>query len=311
MNTFAATPNTPSFPMMSPHFLRLGRCGLALVVAQLVVGCATYKNVAPFPAQSGVTTITVPEKSEFGMNDRPVGGYYDEKSRIMVTGHQKGMLTGMLFGVVGVLATDAINKSSAKSKYGDNAATVQFDQVAEARAEIDRQLATGQYAAFAVAGSNDRRIEIHPRAQFAIAKDGSTRLYALWNVRLLDKADQVLWQGRYFASAHEVMPLNNTDGWFSGTHYADGLHEAMSRAAWALLGDVGGVFKEGRTVKVKGRMAWLNEPLFELPGIVLTETDDHIVVRLLAGDALLCSGTHVFRKGEVTIVDAKVKDPRK
>ncbi len=246
------------------------------------------------------------------MTEFPIGAHYDEERRIALTGHQRGNGVGILFGVVGVLAADSLNKSAGGSIYekgGMETRTV--DLLENLNAEIERKLSEPEFASLLLDASQPRPVEVRPTGLLVVDKAGLARLYVI--LKTAQKGPDSLknrWHGRYIASASSDRPLEGEEGWGSGSHLSDGLAEALSASVWAMMGDVGGVFTEGRTVKVSGRFAWLPFELKGLAGAVLAEREDATVVRLYIADVNVMSGTHVFRKGEVLIESAKVKDPR-
>ena len=296
------------FPFVSLKMKRI----ISLAMIALLSGCATYKNCLPFPEAALPVALSVSEEQPNKMNEFPIGAHYDEENRIILTGHQRGNAAGLMFGLVGVLAADSINKSKGQGLYGDGAKGERYDMIPELRQRLETLLADGAFPRLNLDTATEARLEIRPTALLVLDKTKQARLYAILKAKLKDsKQSSDPWHGRYFASADAVLPLEGDSGWLNGSSLKDGLTQAFDRATWALVNDVNGNIKEGQPAKITGKLAWLNIELKDLPGAIMTETEDFTVVRMYLADVNVMAGTHVFKPGEVRIEKVeKVKDPR-
>jgi len=240
------------------------------------------------------------------MSELPIGAYYDEPRHIIVTGHQKGLFTGMMFGIVGVVVADQMNKSSGGNKFGAEAA-----KGTDLGTILDELL-----AASAVDGNSpnwtrlaaDGRLQLTPYAVFTVEKSGDARLYAMLRAELPGEDGKPLWSGRYFARVPGLHPLQES-GWMSDNRFTDGMRPALRRALIACIDDSHGRLTGNEKITAKGRFAFLNMDL-ELRAIVVKEDPDAVVARLLIGDAMVLAGTHVLDRADFEIKPATFKDPR-
>ena len=78
------------------------------------------------------------------MNELPLRCFYDEPRQIIISGHQKGLGWGMMFGVVGVLVADSTNKASAGKRFGESAHAASTDIGTLAREVLEEEIAAGR-----------------------------------------------------------------------------------------------------------------------------------------------------------------------
>jgi len=290
--------------------LRLcSRLGLAAAFIATLSGCASFNRIADYPAPNQPVAITVVAKPMSKMNELPIGAYYDEPRQIIVTGHQKGLFTGMLFGVVGVIVADQMNKSSGAARFGDDAARSTGDLAAMLHAAVDAAVRSGAAATWTVSGA-DAKVRLSPYAVFTVEKSGQARLYAMLRAEILGTDGAPTWSARYFARAPGLHPLDGTDTWMSEERFGVGMQTAIARALDACVADTHGRFGGGTPTLAKGRFAYINSEL-ELPFLLVEEQSDWVVGRLAAGDVMVLAGTHVLDRADYTFKPGKFKDPRK
>ncbi|HET7535886.1 MAG TPA: hypothetical protein VFJ90_05490 [Candidatus Didemnitutus sp.] len=282
---------------------------LAISAVALLSGCASFDRIAPYPTPSKAETVAIVATPMSKMSELPMGVFYDEPRHIIITGHQKGAGVGMMFGLVGVLVADQVNKSGAETRFGTTAqaskvdvGTILADVVKQ---ELDAGIAPGWSLQNAPA-----HVQLTPYALFTVLKSGQARLYAVLRAEVPGSDGKPKWSGRYFVRADGERPVETADGWMSGTYFADGMHAALQQAVRTCAEDLQGKLTGTRTVKARGIFPYLNTDTFELPFIVVKEDDQHLIAKLAAGDAMVMAGTHVLNRADYKITDAKFKDPR-
>lgn len=292
---------------MIHHLRALLATACATLLAVAMTGCASFDRIADYPSPTRQIAVAVVEKPMSKMSELPVGTYYDEARQIIVTGHQKGLFTGMLFGVVGVLAADQINKSAGRSRYGTETA-----KGADLAVLLDEMVATAvaeNRAQHWAKGAADGSLRLTPYAVFTVEKTGEARLYAMLRAEILGNNGKPSWSGRYFARAPGLLPLQES-GWMADEQFSKGMRVALGHALNACIDDTHGRLTGTETITVKGRFAFLNMDL-ELRAIAVHEDSDRIIAKLAVGDAMVMAGTHVLDRADYEIKPAKFKDPRK
>lgn len=283
-------------------------CALAGVLVLLTSGCASYNRIAEYPTPTKPATVAIVAKPMSKMSELPIGAYYDEQRQIIVTGHQKGLFTGLMFGMVGVIVADQMNKSSAAAKYGDDSARSTSDLLAVAHELIGAAQAEGRTTHWTVTTGN-ASLRLSPYAVFTVEKEGGARLYAMLRAEILGADGTPTWSARYFARAPGTHPLDGAETWMTGTHFADGMRIALSRALNVCIDDTQGKLTGKNHQLAKGRYPYINTDI-ELPTILVQENPDYVVARLALGDALVLAGTHVLNREDYAFKAGTFKDPR-
>ncbi len=139
---------------------------------------------------------------------------------------------------------------------------------------------------------------------------GKARLYAMLSAQIPGAAgSNPTWSVRYFVRAPGEYPIEGTDGWMTQNRFHEAMTAALRQAVQICADDSHGKLTGTKKVKAKGRFAMVNFE-FDLPILVVSETDDTIVGRLAVGDAMIMSGTHVLNRADYELKDADFKDPR-
>jgi len=294
---------------MAKSLLPLRRAGIGALTVILAVtfsGCASFNRIANYPAPKKETTVSVASKPMSKMSELPIEAYYDEQRHIIVTGHQKGMVAGMMFGVVGVLVADQMNKSSGGTKFGSEAAKA-ADLGAILNEVLDSSLTQGHAENWKKIAS-DAGLQLTPYAVFTVEKTGDARLYAMLRAEIPGTNGDPTWSGRYFVRAAGEYPLQE-NGWMTADRFPKAIRDALERALKVCIDDTHGRLTGTQTVTAKGRFPFINMD-FQLRAIVVQEQPDAIVAKLAVGDAMVLAGTHVLARSDYEIKPAQFKDPR-
>lgn len=272
-------------------------------------GCASFTRIANYPTPNAATTVAVLPKPMSKMSELPIGAYYDESRQIIISGHQKGLGVGMMFGLVGVLVADQANKSSATTRFGKSANESMTDLASVAREVINEEMAAQKAPGWTMSADSTGLV-VSPYALFTVLESGKARLYAMVRAEILGSGGDPKWSVRYFARAPGEYSIEGDDGWMTQTRFADGMRSALRTAIRVCMDDTTGKLTGSRKIKAKGVFPYLNSPKIELPFIVVQENGTTLVGRLAAGDAMVMAGTHVLDQNDFQIVEASFKDPR-
>ena len=292
---------------MNKCSLHACRVVAALVFTAFASGCATYDRIAEYPKHGQATTVTVTAKP---LSEFPSGAYYDPQRQIVISGHQKGMIAGAMFGLVGAIVADSVNKSSAETRFGDSARSISTDLRALTREVLEEAIANQQAPGWTLK-TEKARLELIPYAVFTVVKSGNARLYAMLKAEIPGAGDDLVWGVRYFVRAPGEFPIEGNDGWMTGDRFATGMRAAMKRALQVCIDDCSGKLKGNRTVTAKGPLAYFGDDTIPWRFIVVSEDEGAIVARFVAGDVMAMAGTHVLERADHKIEAATFDDPRK
>jgi hypothetical protein len=278
-------------------------------LALLFTGCASFNRIADYPAPGKPADVAIVAKPMSKMKELPLGVFYDEPRQIIISGHQKGLGWGMLFGVVGVLVADSANQSGAEKRFGDSARSTATDLGTITHEVVAQEIASGPSTVWSLR-SAPAHIQLSPYALFTVQKSGQARLHAMLRAEILGADGKPIWSARYFARAEGDHPIEGDNGWMTGTRFVDGIRAALHRVVKVCIDDTHGRLTGTRTVKAKGLFPYLNTDKLELPFILVQEGDDAVIGKLAAGDVMVMAGTHALDRADFVITDAKFKDPR-
>ncbi|BET65913.1 hypothetical protein ASA1KI_08310 [Opitutales bacterium ASA1] len=280
------------------------------ILGLLASGCASYRYALPYPADAKTARTDISEEHPSAGTQFPIGTFYDKDHRVVFSGHQKGEQVGMMFGLVGVLVAHQANKAAGADRFGGHVDDLDFDLTTIARTALAEELAHAPATRLRLVGDAAEThaiLEIVPYALVEYAPGGGGKVYVSLRARLAQGGATQRWIGRYFAAA-DGTHLQST--WEQEGRLETALREATERAVRMLVRDVHGGYPGSRTVKISGRWAWTARlPQLTSRAIVLDETDEHLVLRFVAADALVFSGTHFVERKDVTLEDAVFKIP--
>lgn len=271
--------------------------------------CASYSHIQDYPEKQAIKTVVIAKSPLSKMSDLPMGVFYDEENQIIVSGHQKGSFLGVLFGPLGMLATDKADKAAGESRFGSTVKNNTNDLVQITKNELNELIASG-YSPLIKLGSANADITISPHAQFTVLPSGKAKLYALLKVGMKNSADGTNWSARYWSMAPGEYFIEGDDGWMTNGRFSDGMQSALKNAMKVCSAEIHNTLSGAKKIKAKGRFPYIGKPV-ELPFISIYETPDMIVGRLVAGDAVTFSGTHILYKNDYEISYTDFQDPRK
>jgi hypothetical protein len=288
----------------------MAKCSGLLVFAMLMVplavgGCASYKEISAPPAQSQPIAVNFTNEGPNMWTEVPSGSYEIPNSTTVISGHQSGGY-GFLFGVVGVLAQDAIETKQGEKAVGGAQDALRIDLVPEARSLTQEAIASGKFgqtfAAAPVAGGPV--LTVSPYVAMTFVDDQNVRAYVVLKVALKGKgaAD---WSSHLFASAGKPAPLMGPQSFTAddGKLLKASTSQALKRALDALYDDINVRRPRDETKK---QIVWFDYPYIRgkccggLPSYVLAEDDQIMVVAPPNPDASVMAGVYVLEKSEIS-----------
>ncbi|WP_152604040.1 hypothetical protein [Methylotenera sp. N17] len=271
--------------------------------------CASYSHIQNYPEKQAIKTVVIAKSPLSKMSDLPMGVFYDEENQIIVSGHQKGSFLGILFGPLGMLATDQANKAAGESRFGSTVKSNTNDLVQITQNELNELIASGSSPLIKL-GSGNADITISPHAQFTVLPSGKAKLYALLKVDMKNSTDGTNWSARYWSMAPGEYFIEGNDGWMTNGRFSEGMQFALKNAMKVYSAEIHSTLTGAKKIKAKGMFPYIGNPV-EMPFISIYETTDKIIGRLAAGDAVTFSGTHILYKNDYEISDTDFQDPRK
>lgn len=273
---------------------------ILFLAAPALAGCATYDFSKPPPAQSQPIAVTVSGVGPSGWTDLPIGVYRIPSTNVIIAGHQSGAGIGMMFGVVGVLAADAIGTAKGKRAVGDaQDALQQVDLVPQANDIARQALASGRYGqAFATAADAAGPVlEVTPYTVITFANDTEVRPYVILKASLKPSAaGKASWTTRYIASTGAPLPLagDNSLTADSGKLLKSMLTRDLTLAINAMLDDV--ATRRGRDdnrqVYVETAVPYVKQR-FALTGLQLADDSGALVFLPHVADANVFAGVEI------------------
>jgi hypothetical protein len=303
-----ALPPPTIIPMSNRSVLGL-RCFVAAASLAVLSGCASFTHIANYPTPNQPTTVAIGAKPMSKMSELPIGAFYDPSRQIIISGHQKGLGVGMMFGLIGVMVADQTNKSGAEARFGAAAHGSTTDLGSIAQTALADELARSDAPHWRQA-TGPAALVLSPYAVFTVLPSGKARLYAMLRAEIPVAGADPSWSVRYFVRAPGEYTIEGDDGWMTHDRFADGMRQALRRAIRVCAKDTAGQLTGTRKVKAVGVFPYLNTDKISLPFIVVSEEPDALVARLAAGDAMVLSGTHVLNRADYVIADGDFKDPR-
>ncbi|MBN1403037.1 MAG: hypothetical protein JW942_01040 [Opitutales bacterium] len=276
----------------------LGICGI-------LSGCATYNKSAPYPADAPQAKTEITDEHPSWMSSFPPGIYYNEDARMVFSGHQRGEQVGSMFGLVGVLVTDQINRSSGEKRFGAEAKEVQLDLVEQTRSIFEQAAAEHPCSKILLDPSEKTKSTLTISPYVLMDYDGTCVIHPFLALEVeLKNSKGALWSVHYFAQA----PQNfNEVSWGKGEDLPIAIKTAIHRACTALVMDINGELTGTRKVETYSGLAWCNEqysPIMKFRGVIVGETEDCYILRMAIPDMSVAAGIQIIQKDSITLSDA-------
>jgi len=293
------------------------RALLPVVVAVALSGCATYKLMAPPPAQVKPVSVVYTAVGPSGWTDLPIGVYRVPNTNVIVSGHQEGGNIGMMFGVLGVLAQDAVETGVGKGKVSGVQGALQIDLVPQAQT-ITKDLLASDHFKPGIAEMNDPSgptLEVTPYTVLTFANATDVRPYVFLKATLHPTASSSAstWTTRYIAAVGKPVPLagDNSLTANDGALLKSMLSDELARAIKAMLTDVAShPARDGAPeVYVETAMPFIKAHM-GLVGAQLADDGSTLVYVPKVADANVIAGVEIVDKASLITIRPATADDR-
>jgi hypothetical protein len=270
-----------------------------LVVPAVLGGCATYDLSRVPPAQAQPISIAYSSEGPSGWTDLPIGTYRVPNSDVIVSGHDKGGIGG-LFGVVGVLAQDAIETEAAKADVNGGESAMQANLVPQAETLTQQLIGSGHFGkTFALTvDPNGPTLQVNPFVVLNFVNATDILPYVILKATLKNNAaGSSEWTTRYIASTGAPAPLFGEHG--LAAKGGAGLHDILAvdldRAVHAMLDDLASQHpRDGsRLVYVESAVPYLPVRM-AMVGDELSDDGQTLVYAPKIADGNVFAGVHVL-----------------
>jgi hypothetical protein len=289
-----------------------------LALSVTLAGCASYNMIKQPPAQPQPISLAIAGDGPSGWSDLPIGVYRVPKTNVIISGHQGNAAgVGMMFGLVGVLAADAIGTSEGAKAVKNAEDALHVDLVPQAAADTQAALSSGRFGqAFILVPATDKpMVTVIPFTVITFVNDTEVQPYViLKTVMAAGKDPKSAWTTRYIATVGKPMTLagDNSLTADGGALLKTALNTGLERAVGAMLDDVA-----NRPVRDDKKMIYVESgvPYTKLkvgmPGYLLAEDDKSVVFAPKVADALVFAGVYVADKSVTTPRPATADDKLK
>jgi hypothetical protein len=278
-----------------------------ILAALMLSGCATFKMTEPAPAQSQPVAVKFTDAELSGWSDLPVGAHRVPDSQVIVSGHQKGGASGMLFGLIGVAVQHAVNES-----IGDNATegareAMRITLTRRGQEIADELVATRYQARFAEADQPGAKLSVSSAVIVTFVGEEDVRPYVLLKASIGEGKQQV-WSTRYIASTGKARPLTGEGGWTAESLLAS-VDGSLRKAIDVMLRDVSQPYPRDAAAMttVEGWFPYVKQQL-QVVGYTLGEDEDSIYFVPKLGDVVVFSGVNIMDKAVTSHRPAGKKD---
>jgi hypothetical protein len=192
--------------------------GAVLASAALLslAGCASFEFTKAAPAQKQPVALKTSGEELSGWTDLPIGVYRVPDSHVIITGHQKGQVAGLLFGVIGVAIAHAANASAGADAVKNAEQQLRIKLTAPTEQAIRSIVADPKYATYFTSAEQPGapRLLVTPALVMSFVNEDSLRPYVVLKASLLSGNDpKPVWNTRYIASSGPARPLLGPNGW--------------------------------------------------------------------------------------------------
>lgn len=285
---------------------------MLLFLASLLGGCASFEFAKPIPPQTQTVTLKTSGEELSGWSDLPLGVYRVPDSHVIISGHQKGQMAGVLFGLVGVAIAHGANASAGESIIAGAEKQLKVKLTGPVDSAIRKTLASGQYTTLTAddqAGAP--KLLVTPALVMSFVSDQAARPYVVLKATLVRADGQPGWTTRYIASTGQARTLLGEDGWLvnEGTELRKAVETNVDVAVRTMIADVSKPYArdESRMVMVQGHLPYMKQRV-QTVGYQLAENERYITFVPKLGDVLVFAGVNVVDKTTVTFRSAEKDD---
>lgn len=304
------------------RFKRWAAMALAGLAVASMTGCASFEYTKPAPAQQQAVKVKLSGEDLSGMTDLPIGTYRIPESQVILSGHQKGQAAGMLFGLIGVAITHAVNADAGAKAVKDTEDILRIKLNEPLMAEVNRAIAQAplntKFTAAGDAGAPE--LLLTPGLVLTYLNDADVRPFVVIKASLAGADKKPIWTTRYIASTGLSRPLAGEGSWTAenGAALKSTMQASIEQAVRVMLTDVSSPYQrdENAMSTVEGQFPFMKQRL-QMKGYKLTEDDRYLAFIPKLGDVLVFAGVNVLDKQDALSREAakddaplKVIDPK-
>ena len=280
----------------------------ALLLVVALAGCATYDKIKVAPAQTQPLSVAYSNEGASGWTDMPIGAYRVPDSDVIITGHQTNNF-GMLFGLVGLAAQDAIQTSEGKSAVKNVQDVLHIDLKPQAADLTEKAIASGRFGQAFSTGTSGPVLTVDPYTVISFVNDTEARPYVVLKATM--KSGNSTWTTRYVASSGKPMALSGDNSLTAngGAVLKQLVSENLSHAVDTMLYDVANrpARDDSKMTYVEGYFPFIR-PKMGVTGYLLSQDDQNIVFVAKMADATVLGGVYVLDKSAITYRPATKND---
>jgi hypothetical protein len=244
--------------------------------------------------------------------------YRVPNTNVIISGHQGSSAgIGMAFGLIGVLAADAIGTAAGAKAVKNTEDALRVDLVPQATSDTRAVLSSGRFGqSFSLVTAADRpQMTVVPFTVITFVSDTEVQPYVILKTTLAGgKSAKSAWTTRYIATVGKPMALTGDNSFTAdgGALLKAALNTGLERAIGAMLHDVA-----NRPVRDDQKMVYVESGVpytkmhVGMPGYLLAEDDRSVVFAPKVADALVFAGVYVADKSVTTPRPATADDKLK
>ena len=293
---------------------RLALIGL-LAMTLLFTGCASFERVQPAPRQATAISVKLTADELSGWTDLPAGAHRIPDSQVIVSGHQKGGMGGVLFGLIGVALQHAVNTGIGQDAVKSVEGTLKINLTNQARTKLDSLLEEDRFkAGFTTTPptANSPVLSVTTALVLTFVNDTEIRPYIVLKASLREMTTkEPVWSTRYISSSGVARPLTGEFSWTAneGAYLKQSIESNLARALTFMLRDVA-----TPTPRDPARLIWVQAGFpfvkrrLETIGYQLAEDDASITIVPKLSDVIIFTGINILDKQVTTFRPAADAD---
>lgn len=297
--------------------------GLALMGSLLGTAGCGHTMLKPAPRVATPIAVIYTGRDISGMSDVPIGTYELPDSQVIISGHQKASRSpaSMMFGVLGVVVANQIDKSGGKSAVKSVTDVLHLKLSPDAEQNLASLLGEDQFKEHFTATPvrGDPQLEFSGSIVLTFVDDTQVYPYVVLHATLKQYprnpalTDAVtLWSTRYMSSIGASKPLEGPDSWTENdaASLKATISAELKQAMHYMLADVQEPESrdEARRIVVAGHFPFIPDR-YEIVSYDLGEDGDSIAFAPQLSDATILAGVLLVDKSQV-VVRAATKGDR-
>ncbi len=283
---------------------------LWLTGAIILSGAAAAETAQPPPTDARPIAVIYSDKGPSGWSDLPAGAYRVPDTSVIISGHQKGGVLGVMFGALGVLAQSAANSEAGKGSVSDTQDVLRIDVVGDASEITHEALRSEKYSSTftSAADTGGPTLSVTPYVAITFESDTQVRPFIVLKATLKSgRSGDASRSTRYFCCVGQPLPLTGEGSVTAngGQLLKDLLKHELERAVRVMLDDTANPYPrdEHKLINVEANYPFVR-PRMKLRGYELWEDDNTVVVALKASSLVVFSGVQIMDKSAITYEQA-------